>query len=634
MIIIIPLGGSDERLKNTGYNKPKALINIFGKPIIYYLLECINTNIVEYIYIPYNKEYSKYRFEDLLIKNFPSIKFKFFELPYNTNGATQTLNIALKQLDINDCPILSLDCDNFYNIDIVKLWNGENKIIVFEDNNDKPIYSYIKIDNNRIIDIIEKQKISNYACSGAYGFNSYKQLLLYTQKILDEKIKQLNEYYISNTIKKMIEDNIIFDYSKININNWTCLGTPLQLRQFYNNYLVISCKDNKYKINKMRICFDLDNTLVTYPIIKNDYTTVKPINFNINFLKYLKSFGHTIIIYTARKMNTYNGNVGKLLCDIGKITFDTLDKFNIPFDEIYFGKPYADVYIDDLALNCFDDIEKSLGYYMDKISPRDFNSIVLDSIELYTKKSNDLSGEIYYYNNIPSSIKDLFPLFINYDMNNKWYSIEKINGITVSSLYLSELLTIDILKNIMNSIDRIHKTNIKNNICLNIYSNYCDKLKNRYNNYDYSKFKDSNTTYEVLYNKLKQYEKLNKGKISIIHGDTVMTNIMINNFDKIKFIDMRGKNGDILTIYGDIFYDWAKLYQSLIGYECILQDKNINENYKAYMISYFKEYFLNLYSEYDFMDLQTITKSLLFSLIPLHNNEKCIKYYNLIFMIE
>ena len=113
-----------------------------------------------------------------------------------------------------------------------------------------------------------------------------------------------------------------------------------------------------------------------------------------------------------------------------------------------------------------------------------------------------------------------------------------------------------------------------------------------------------------------------------------MTNIMINNFDKIKFIDMRGKNGDILTIYGDIFYDWAKLYQSLIGYECILQDKNINENYKAYMISYFKEYFLNLYSEYDFMDLQTITKSLLFSLIPLHNNEKCIKYYNLIFMIE
>ena len=43
-------------------------------------------------------------------------------------------------------------------------------------------------------------------------------------------------------------------------------------------------------------------------------------------------------------MKTHNGNVGKILCDIGKITFNTLEKFNIPFDEIYFGKPYADVY--------------------------------------------------------------------------------------------------------------------------------------------------------------------------------------------------------------------------------------------------------------------------------------------------
>jgi len=31
------------------------------------------------------------------------------------------------------------------------------------------------------------------------------------------------------------------------------------------------------------------------------------------------------------------------------------------------------------------------------------------------------------------------------------------------------------------------------------------------------------------------------------------------------------------------------------------------------------------------MNLKIITKSLIFTLIPLHNNEKCIKYYNLLF---
>ena len=58
-----------------------------------------------------------------------------------------------------------------------------------------------------------------------------------------------------------------------------------------------------------------------------------------------------------------------------------------------------------------------------------------------------------------------------------------------------------------------------------------------------------------------------------------MTNIIINNYDKIKFIDMRGKQGEELTIFGDWLYDWAKLYQSILAYDKILQDKEINSDY-------------------------------------------------------
>jgi hypothetical protein len=131
-------------------------------------------------------------------------------------------------------------------------------------------------------------------------------------------------------------------------------------------------------------------------------------------------------------------------------------------------------------------------------------------------------------------------------------------------------------------------------------------------------------------NDLTEYEKNNKGHKTIIHGDTVMTNILINNFGKVKFIDMRGKIGNTLTICGDAMYDWAKLYQSLIGYDKILQNKNINPEYEKKMIKVFEDYFLKIYSQEDLQNLKIITKSLLFSLIPLHNNEKCQKYYDLI----
>ncbi len=43
------------------------------------------------------------------------------------------------------------------------------------------------------------------------------------------------------------------------------------------------------------------------------------------------------------------GNIGKVMADIGKVTLDTLEKFDIPYDELYFGKPYAHYYIDDFS---------------------------------------------------------------------------------------------------------------------------------------------------------------------------------------------------------------------------------------------------------------------------------------------
>ena len=41
MIIIIPIGGIGKRFREHGYVKPKALIPVLGKPILFWLLDCI-----------------------------------------------------------------------------------------------------------------------------------------------------------------------------------------------------------------------------------------------------------------------------------------------------------------------------------------------------------------------------------------------------------------------------------------------------------------------------------------------------------------------------------------------------------------------------------------------------------------
>jgi capsule biosynthesis phosphatase len=632
-IIIIPIGGLGNRFKNAGYIMPKPLVNVMGNPIIYWLLENLDLTQIEYIYIPYNKELKKYRFEDQLKKDFPHINFKFYCLENNTRGAAETIKIALENLkEKNDKHVMCIDSDNFYTENIISHWNGNNMIYTFEDYFTEPIFSYIKTNtDNILVDIKEKCKISNNACSGIYAFSSLYKLFDSCKYIVLNNIMDKNEFYMSVVVKHMVTNGDFFYNKQINKENYHCLGTPLQVKIFCNNFQKVCNRLNKNLMKIKRFCFDLDNTLVTFPKINGDYSTVEPIKHNIKTVQYLKNLGHTIIIYTARKMKSSGSNIGNAVANVGKITFDTLEKFNIPYDEIYFGKPYADYYIDDLAISSFENLEKALGFHETEIEPRDYNQIKKTDFEIIKKKSENLNGEIYYYKNIPSEIKHLFPIFVNNDNNNTWYQIEKINGVSVSKLYLAGEFTTNILNNIIDCIKSIQNciiTESQNNI--NIYANYKTKLKERFENYDYSKFEESKKMYIYLYTKLEKYEQENKGKITVIHGDPVFTNILLDQYNTIKFIDMRGKLGNDTTIYGDWIYDWAKIYQSLIGYDEILDDVDLDLTYKNTMIDFFKQEFIKIYSTNDFENLKLITKSLLFTLIPLHNNDKCYKYYDLI----
>ena len=53
-------------------------------------------------------------------------------------------------------------------------------------------------------------------------------------------------------------------------------------------------------------------------------------------------------------------------------------------------------------------------------------------------------------------------------------------------------------------------------------------------------------------------------KFTLIHGDCTFSNSLIDDQLNITFIDPRGYFGDVI-LYGDEYYDWAKLYYSIQG---------------------------------------------------------------------
>ena len=99
----------------------------------------------------------------------------------------------------------------------------------------------------------------------------------------------------------------------------------------------------------MRLCIDIDGVICELRGENQQYSDLQPMPGARDAIKLLRTQGHYIILYTARHMKTTQGNLGGVLAKQGKITLEWLDKYEIEYDEIYFGKPYADVYIDDLA---------------------------------------------------------------------------------------------------------------------------------------------------------------------------------------------------------------------------------------------------------------------------------------------
>lgn len=245
MNIIIPLGGTGMRFKKAGYNVPKALIPVLGTPILFYLLNNLHLSSSHKITIPYNHQEYGNSLHDLLFTKYPEINLVPIE---KTEGAADTIRQGLEHLseEERNRPTICIDSDNFYLVDILSEWNGENVVFTFIDKNIEPRFSYsILNENKEIIQIREKEKISDLASCGSYGFSSGTMLLEWIKKTMELKIKDRNEYYLSTIISSMIDSHYIFRSFRIPNSKYFSLGTPEQVKEY-----------------ETVMMFDLDGTLV------------------------------------------------------------------------------------------------------------------------------------------------------------------------------------------------------------------------------------------------------------------------------------------------------------------------------------------------------------------------------------
>ena len=594
MIPVIPMMGLGERFSKVGYSEVKPMVRINSNHLIKKVIDPVLEKF-QSVYVICNKD-----IEFQIRSIYDNSKVVIIILNNLTKGAADTLYQASEFLP-KDKKIACLDCDTILHRSAIDKLFGDfsNAILTFIDQDKIGIYSYVNIDsNNNIVEIKEKEAISKIANAGVYVFENVDVLKNSCYNILSKP----GELYLSRAVDDAINNGNIFKSIDIT-NSFDCCGTPAQLKTYSR-----STKSKKI------LCFDIDGTLV-YDLYKNP----KAIEKNVTFCNEAYKDGHEIILHTARGMLSNNGDRNKIEA-LRPYIVDTLNSLGILYHQLILMKPYADLYIDDKSIAAYKDLEKETGLYLyEEHQSRIHNKITSNGNKII--KEGNLDGENYYYNNIPEEIKDLFPKVYNTSRN--CVVLQKINKPTYSTLLMSQKLTKLDIDFLIQSIDRIHKLQSDGKE-IDLNWAYKQKVVERL---DY--FKDLYTKLEINVDFYRNMSNLDfKNSYGRIHGDPVFTNIFLDS-NHCKFIDSRGVWDQKLTNSGDIDYDYAKILQSLYGYDYALHDELIQDSY----LKSLRDYYLDKIKDVtDVNQLKNKTRLLFVSMIPFHKEDinRCERFAKII----
>ncbi len=237
--IVIPMAGRGSRFANAGFELPKPLIDVAGKPMIDWVIDNIAPKEPHrFIFLCLQEHLEKYDLECHLKAKEEDCVI----VPVNqvTEGAACTVLLSERYIDNND-PMMIANSDQYVDVDIDRYIQcmGENDGLIMTMKADDDKWSFIKYDENKFVTMVrEKEVISDEATVGIYNFAKGSDFVRYAHNMIDKNIRVNNEFYVAPVYNMMIEDKkkvVFYNVGEVD-NGMYGLGTPDDLKRFLESY--------------------------------------------------------------------------------------------------------------------------------------------------------------------------------------------------------------------------------------------------------------------------------------------------------------------------------------------------------------------------------------------------------------
>jgi capsule biosynthesis phosphatase len=358
MNYLITAAGHGSRFCRSGIKPPKPLIRVKGRELLLWSLSSFAIGPGDNLYIVVLRAHRvRERLDKFIQFLYPDTSIQWLELDAVLEGQLLTTMEAIRGLEIKG-PLIIHNCDTYH--DATKLDFGS----LLEDqqcfgvipcfNGEGDHWSFVrpgKEDPDYAEEVAEKMRISEKCSVGTYGFSSAEKLLAFANDYKASCPTELAEYYIAPIYQYAIDRG-----EKVRVcpaETTRLFGTPEELLETFQVSRFKLLAENAWDAHQRgTLVVDIDGTLCGGPI-DGDYSLVEPLNEVCEALRKANDSGYYIVLFTARNMQTFKGSLGLINKYTAPVLLEWLAENQIPYDEIYFGKPWGPEvsYVDDKALS-------------------------------------------------------------------------------------------------------------------------------------------------------------------------------------------------------------------------------------------------------------------------------------------
>lgn len=234
--LIMPMGGGGTRFGNVGYESPKPLIDLFGKPFFYYATKSITDyiDVASLTFVVLRDHVNRFEIDKRILEYFPEAKIEI--IPEVLPGAVLTCMAGVKNVPENEA-VLFNDCDHAFICDSFKNYiectdeQLDGALLTFESDEDK--FSYAAFDENGYVTrTVEKQVISRDAICGAYYFIDKNTFVSNAEEYLTKC--EYKEFFMSGVYNVMCEHGL--KIKTFRTDNHISFGTPDEYEEVLSSY--------------------------------------------------------------------------------------------------------------------------------------------------------------------------------------------------------------------------------------------------------------------------------------------------------------------------------------------------------------------------------------------------------------